>query len=205
MEFLTAQISPNILSLDIVQRAAYLKSPLGNHHFPPLELVSGIKGDQIRGFRDKILFGQNCWLSGSGIEHEKLVKLAQKYFNAMPKADSASVSALRNMPKSVYTGGLLAHERELKDHFVRVALGFEIGGWHDDDLVVACVLHQLLGGGNSFSAGGPGKGMYTRLYTEVLNRLGLLSYICELTPRKYHINLLINQLLSLSYASCNIN
>ncbi len=29
---------------------------------------------------------------------------------------------------------------------------------------------MLLGGGGSFSAGGPGKGMYTRLYTNVLNR-----------------------------------
>ncbi|KAJ1374955.1 Mitochondrial-processing peptidase subunit alpha [Parelaphostrongylus tenuis] len=29
---------------------------------------------------------------------------------------------------------------------------------------------MLLGGGGSFSAGGPGKGMYTRLYTDVMNR-----------------------------------
>ena len=54
--------------------------------------------------------------------------------------------------------------------YVRVAAAFEIGGWHDDDLVAACVLQQLLGGGDSFSAGGPGKGMYSRLYREVLNR-----------------------------------
>ena len=32
------------------------------------------------------------------------------------------------------------------------------------------VLNTLLGGGGSFSAGGPGKGMYSRLYTNVLNR-----------------------------------
>lgn len=32
------------------------------------------------------------------------------------------------------------------------------------------VLERLLGGGGSFSAGGPGKGMYARLYTTVLNR-----------------------------------
>lgn len=32
------------------------------------------------------------------------------------------------------------------------------------------VLERLLGGGGSFSAGGPGKGMYARLYTSVLNR-----------------------------------
>ena len=33
-----------------------------------------------------------------------------------------------------------------------------------------CVLNMMMGGGGSFSAGGPGKGMYTRLYTNVLNR-----------------------------------
>lgn len=32
------------------------------------------------------------------------------------------------------------------------------------------VLQTLLGGGESFSAGGPGKGMYSRLYRNVLNK-----------------------------------
>ena len=50
------------------------------------------------------------------------------------------------------------------------ALAFDTAGWHDDDLVPVCVLQTLLGGGDSFSAGGPGKGMYSRLYTNVLNR-----------------------------------
>lgn len=31
-------------------------------------------------------------------------------------------------------------------------------------------MNSLMGGGNSFSSGGPGKGMYTRLYTHALNR-----------------------------------
>ena len=34
------------------------------------------------------------------------------------------------------------------------------------------MLSMMLGGGGSFSAGGPGKGMYSRLYTRVLNRYG---------------------------------
>lgn len=35
--------------------------------------------------------------------------------------------------------------------------------------VVMTVVMYLLGGGNSFSSGGPGKGMHSRLYTRVLN------------------------------------
>lgn len=45
-----------------------------------------------------------------------------------------------------------------------------MAGWHDPDLVAMCVVQILLGGGDSFSAGGPGKGMYSRLYRELLNR-----------------------------------
>lgn len=40
----------------------------------------------------------------------------------------------------------------------------------DKDFIPLCVLNLMMGGGGSFSAGGPGKGMYTRLYRNVLNR-----------------------------------
>ena len=46
----------------------------------------------------------------------------------------------------------------------------------DDDYVKFCVLNTLMGGGGSFSAGGPGKGMYTRLYLQVLFTLSLGTF-----------------------------
>ncbi len=51
-------------------------------------------------------------------------------------------------------------------------LSFEYkGGWRDvKGAVVMTVLTFLLGGGSSFSSGGPGKGMHSRLYTRVLNQ-----------------------------------
>lgn len=51
-----------------------------------------------------------------------------------------------------------------------VVIGLEGCSHHDPDFVASCVLNLMMGGGGSFSAGGPGKGMYTRLYTNVLNR-----------------------------------
>ncbi|CAI4219094.1 unnamed protein product [Parascedosporium putredinis] len=39
-----------------------------------------------------------------------------------------------------------------------------------DEIYALATLQFLLGGGGSFSAGGPGKGMYSRLYTNVLNQ-----------------------------------
>lgn len=52
-----------------------------------------------------------------------------------------------------------------------VLLGLEsVSHQEKADFVPLCVLQTLMGGGGSFSAGGPGKGMYSRLYLNVLNR-----------------------------------
>ncbi|VDP18357.1 unnamed protein product [Schistosoma margrebowiei] len=67
-------------------------------------------------------------------------------------------------------------ERDLSQYhapmpeYAHVGIGFESCSYTDPQFVPACVLHSLLGGGGSFSAGGPGKGMYTRLYLNILNK-----------------------------------
>jgi processing peptidase subunit alpha len=70
---------------------------------------------------------------------------------------------------SAYTGGV-ATVAGGKQDFVHVSLGFKAPGWKDDDFVATNVLQYIMGGGSSFSVGGPGKGMYSRLFQNVLNR-----------------------------------
>ena len=53
-----------------------------------------------------------------------------------------------------------------------IHLGFEAFRIASDDIYALATLQTLLGGGGSFSAGGPGKGMYSRLYRNVLNQHG---------------------------------
>ena len=65
-----------------------------------------------------------------------------------------------------------------------VCIALESSSHQDDDFVAYCVLNTLMGGGGSFSAGGPGKGMYTRLYTNVLNRYVCLP-LCIMYTRLY--------------------
>jgi processing peptidase subunit alpha len=68
-----------------------------------------------------------------------------------------------------YTGGEISLEvPEQENTFLY--LGFESVGLGHTDMYTLATLQLLLGGGGSFSAGGPGKGMYSRLYTRVLNR-----------------------------------
>ena len=53
-----------------------------------------------------------------------------------------------------------------------IHLAFEAVPISSPDIYAMATLQTLLGGGGSFSAGGPGKGMYSRLYTNVLNQYG---------------------------------
>ncbi|CAH8380456.1 unnamed protein product, partial [Eruca vesicaria subsp. sativa] len=53
-------------------------------------------------------------------------------------------------------------------HTLRFA--FEVPGWKSEkEALIASVLQMLMGGGGSFSAGGPGKGMHSWLYLRILN------------------------------------
>ena len=54
---------------------------------------------------------------------------------------------------------------------IKYVAGLESVGHQHPDFIPFCVLNMMMGGGGSFSAGGPGKGMYTRLYTRVLNKV----------------------------------
>lgn len=77
-----------------------------------------------------------------------------------------------------WTGGLVQEECEIPQfagpsglpELAHVVLGLESCSHQEPDFIAVCVLNMMMGGGGSFSAGGPGKGMYTRLYTNVLNR-----------------------------------
>lgn len=77
-----------------------------------------------------------------------------------------------------YTGGFLSlpplpppANPALPD-LTYIHLAFEALPISSEEIYALATLQTLLGGGGSFSAGGPGKGMYSRLYTNVLNQHG---------------------------------
>jgi processing peptidase subunit alpha len=149
IQWQSAELAGNILSKDAVIVAAYQHSPLGNHHYCPADLLESRSVSIIKEFKKQQFFGDNCLIAGAGINHEYLVKLVESKFGTLPKSSPLYVKR----PVSRYTGGMYKNQRELKEPFTRVSLGFEIGGWHDANLVPLCVLQMLLGGGSSFSAG----------------------------------------------------
>ncbi|RDA90426.1 hypothetical protein CP533_5231 [Ophiocordyceps camponoti-saundersi (nom. inval.)] len=75
-----------------------------------------------------------------------------------------------------YTGGFLSMPPQqaslTSSKLTYIHLAFEGLSVKSDDIYALATLQTLLGGGGSFSAGGPGKGMYSRLFTNVLNYHG---------------------------------
>lgn len=141
-----------------------------------MENLEKLTTQSVHAFREQFLLNKpnGIVVAGSGIEHEALVELAEANFGHIKS--NPNIANDRIIP-SIYTGGEYRlqippnpNPAIKKEEFTHVAIAFEVGGWHSSDLVPVCVLQTLLGGGSSFSAGGPGKGMYSRLYREVLNR-----------------------------------
>lgn len=77
---------------------------------------------------------------------------------------------------SHYTGGFLSLPslpppiNPSLPPLTHIHVAFEALPISSEDIYALATLQTLLGGGGSFSAGGPGKGMYSRLYTNVLNQ-----------------------------------
>ena len=163
------ELPAEILSRDAVQLAAFQGHPLGNRHYCPSEALEKISSESLVNYRNKFLFGENSIIAAAGVDHDEFVALIQSKFASIPSRGDNGAKAIKKN-KSIFTGGIMKNERALKEPFVKVAIAFEAVGWRDENLVATCVLQMLLGGGSSFSAGGPGKGMYTRLYRTVLNQ-----------------------------------
>jgi len=101
-------------------------------------------------------------LAAAGYDHDELVSLAKAHFGSLPAGKGSPAT------DDKYVGGETRISAE--EPLSHVAIAFEGAGWKSASLVPLCVLNTLMGGGASFSAGGPGKGMYTRLYQNILNR-----------------------------------
>jgi len=155
------------LLTEMLHSAAYTdQGPLGRPLWCPTRNLQKLGVEDLKSFMATHYTAPRMVLSAAGIEHDVLVDLAKTHFGDLPGAPTNGVEPTST--KSQYIGG----DRRVtgESPLTHVALCFDAGGWHADDLLDVCTLHTLLGGGGSFSAGGPGKGMYSRLYTNVLNK-----------------------------------
>jgi len=157
--------NPQALVQELVHTAAYSRAaPLGMPSMCPPGNLGAISPDVLAKFAADTLVPNRMVLAAAGYDHDELVSLAKATFGKAAAGAPASAAA------SPYTGG--EYRESVDEPITHFALAFEGVGWKDPALVPLCVLNTMMGGGASFSAGGPGKGMYTRLYQNILNRYG---------------------------------
>jgi processing peptidase subunit alpha len=161
-----AQHNSQNLTTEAAHLAAYGNNGLGRSLLASNKALNNLNGEILRAHAANILTAGNVVVAAAGVEHEAFVKQVEGAFQALPSTPAPSVEA------SKYEGGQYAVPTDSADGLTHVVLAFEGPSWHDPELIPMCVLHTLMGGGSSFSAGGPGKGMYSRLYTNVLNKHG---------------------------------
>lgn len=158
---------PDLLLPEILHGVAYSGETLGNPLICPTERIPEINNDLINEYRNKLYNPESITLAFIGIDHEKSLELADKYMG-----DMKQLQPKLKPVASHYTGGSAYIEslQDFDDQFSHFFIAFEGLSYDDPDAYALSVLQTLLGGGGSFSAGGPGKGMYSRVYLQVLNQ-----------------------------------
>eukprot|EP00455_Lapot_gusevi_P035710 TRINITY_DN3957_c0_g1_i2.p1 TRINITY_DN3957_c0_g1~~TRINITY_DN3957_c0_g1_i2.p1 ORF type:complete len:479 (+),score=68.31 TRINITY_DN3957_c0_g1_i2:64-1500(+) len=158
---------------DACHRTAFggagLGSPLNASHTTLKKVNLGL----LRDWHSKFYVGPRVIVAAAGMDHQQLVQLAQTHFGSLP--DSSNRPVVKHV--SPYKGGF--HQFQHLEHewgMTHLMMGWEAPHWNHDDLIPACVLQMMMGGGGSFSSGGPGKGMYSRMYLNVLNRYNFVHH-----------------------------
>ncbi|EDO38902.1 predicted protein, partial [Nematostella vectensis] len=180
LENLEMRLDPEPILTDMVHAAAYRNNTLGFPKLCPPQNLPVINRETIMEFMKTYYQPDRMVIAGVNVDHEQLVELTKKHFTDKPSwhTEGASVTP-PDHSIAQYTGGIITdHTAEPRvnpgptplPELAHVSIGLESTSYDDPDFFAFTVLNMLMGGGGSFSAGGPGKGMYSRLYLNVLNK-----------------------------------
>lgn len=182
LESLNMRPEQEPILMDMIHAAAYRQNTLGLPKLCPAENAEKIDRNVLLHFLSQHHTPSRMVVAGVGVPHDELVRHVEKYFvEQRPTWETETLDLSKSVAvdKSLasYTGGKRIENCEIPIYaaaglpeLAHVVIGLEGCGHQDPDFVSMCVLNVMMGGGGSFSAGGPGKGMYARLYSNVLNR-----------------------------------
>ncbi|ORZ37694.1 mitochondrial processing peptidase alpha subunit [Catenaria anguillulae PL171] len=159
---------------ELLHAVAYGGKGLGNSVVCDPDQARSMDKAVVERYFKRYLHPSRMVIAGAGVQHEWLCELVEKEFVTKVPADST----IAKDPTTPYVGGThtLAVPPPPPTHtnfeqpLTHMQVAFPVPTFTHPDMFPLSVLQVLMGGGGSFSAGGPGKGMYSRLYTNVLNR-----------------------------------
>lgn len=155
--------TPDDIIFDHFQATAYPGQAIGRPVLGTADLVRGMSRTTLAEYMRDNYGPRRMVLAAAGnLEHDRLVELAGRAFDALPPDLPAFEET------ATYKGGDYREERDLEQ--VHVMLGFDGFGYQDRDFYSSSVLSTLLGGG-----------MSSRLFQEVREKRGLVYSIYSFT------------------------
>eukprot|EP00163_Fabomonas_tropica_P016829 TRINITY_DN299_c0_g1_i1.p2 TRINITY_DN299_c0_g1~~TRINITY_DN299_c0_g1_i1.p2 ORF type:complete len:455 (-),score=152.13 TRINITY_DN299_c0_g1_i1:1060-2424(-) len=167
MSSVTQQLSalsedPRHVLHEAIHNEAYSHATLGRDLYVNEATLRTLSAEAVASFVAERFTARNIVIAGVNTNHDELVSLAQDNLGDLP------ASAGQPQTEAVYQGGESRITATAPE--TNVGLVFNGTSVNSPDIYAQVVASQLLGGGDSFSSGGPGKGMYSRLYRNVLNK-----------------------------------
>ncbi|KAG5494457.1 hypothetical protein GH5_02479 [Leishmania sp. Ghana 2012 LV757] len=174
---------------ELVHKAGWSGRGLGNPLSPTEEQLEQLTLEKFHAFHRRYTTPERTVLAATGVsDHTAFVQESEARLQFPAPPSSSSLSSSSEAAKTAaaataqvhpYTGGCeyiqntAAPESMNKfqeKNLSHMALFFKAIPMAHPDYFTFSVIQTLLGGGTSFSSGGPGKGMQTKLFREVLNR-----------------------------------
>jgi len=172
---------PEPLLAEMLHEAAFKGGPLANPKICPEENLKKINKSDLYSFMRTLYLPKRTVLTCIGTDHEEFVQMVKENFNSVEPIWAKSEPKSIDTRQATWMGGSKIIEKDLSDlnqgsnnqlpELTHLVVGLQSPAYlNEKDFVASCVINTLMGGGGSFSAGGPGKGMYSRLYLNILNR-----------------------------------
>ena len=152
---------------DVLHAVAYQNETVGAPLMCSPHMAEVMTGDTIAKFKADNFGAGRIVVSGVGVEHAAMVEYVEANLGELSKGSPAAMAPAK------YVGGDCRVPADPGQ--VHVAIGLQGVDCSDKEVVAAAVLQSLLGGGDQFSAGGPGKGLTSRIFRNVLSNPVVLT------------------------------
>jgi mitochondrial-processing peptidase subunit alpha len=164
------QFDPFMNNSEMLLRTAYGKTGLGMPRLGFEHNIDNVDARMLQNFIMSNITPNKCVIAANNVNnHEEFVNLCKERlgdFYPLPEHN------YKRTP-SKYIGGDYRTWSETPSTSITVA--YESAPWNDPRVPVLFAMHTLIGSAQAFSVGGPGKGMYCRSITNLMQKYAFVE------------------------------